>query len=45
MLYKTVQKEQIRARDQKGNDVVSGIYFYQLKTGEFRQTKKMVLIR
>jgi len=32
-------------KDEKGNDVASGTYFYQLKTGEFSQTKKMVLIR
>ncbi len=32
-------------KDEKGNDVVSGIYFYQLTTGEFSQTKKMILIK
>ncbi|MCK4223534.1 MAG: T9SS type A sorting domain-containing protein [candidate division Zixibacteria bacterium] len=32
-------------KDEEGNDVVSGIYFYQLTTGEFSQTKKMILIK
>jgi len=32
-------------KDDKGNEVASGIYFYQLKVGEFSQTEKMVLIR
>ena len=28
-----------------GNPAVSGIYFYQLSTGEYKQTKKMILAR
>ncbi|MCK4384626.1 MAG: S8 family serine peptidase [candidate division Zixibacteria bacterium] len=32
-------------KDEKGNQVASGIYFHQLKTEEFSQTRKMVLIR
>lgn len=32
-------------RDDKGNDVASGIYFYRLKTAEFTDIKKMVLLK
>ena len=32
-------------RDDKGKEVSSGIYFYQLKTGDFISTKKMVLLK
>ena len=32
-------------KDEKGNEVASGVYLYQLKTADFRQTRKMVLIR
>jgi len=32
-------------KDQNGNDVASGIYFYKLVAGDFRQIKKMVLTR
>ena len=32
-------------KDEKGNEVASGIYFYQLKAGQFKQTRRMVLIR
>jgi len=29
----------------KNNDVVSGIYFYQLQSGDFIQTKKMIFLK
>ncbi len=31
--------------DQKGNPVCSGIYFYQLKAGDYQNTRKMSLVR
>ncbi len=32
-------------RDNNGNDVPSGIYFYMVKTAEYIETKKLVLLR
>jgi hypothetical protein len=32
-------------KDEKGRDLTSGIYFYQLKAGEITQTKRMVLLK
>jgi parallel beta-helix repeat protein len=32
-------------KDSKGNAVSSGVYFYQLQTGKFRQVNKMSLLR
>ena len=32
-------------KDSRGNAVSSGVYFYQMKTGDVRITKKMVLLK
>jgi hypothetical protein len=32
-------------KDEKGKEVSSGVYFYQLKTGDYKEIRKMVLLR
>jgi flagellar hook assembly protein FlgD len=32
-------------KDEDGNSVASGIYFYQLKTDSYCQTRKMILLK
>ncbi|MEJ2721615.1 MAG: FlgD immunoglobulin-like domain containing protein, partial [bacterium] len=32
-------------KDNLGNSVPSGVYFYRLRSGEFSQMKKMVLLK
>jgi hypothetical protein len=39
------QRVEWDGRDEKGKEVSSGIYFYRIKTPEFSQARKMVLLR
>jgi flagellar hook assembly protein FlgD len=32
-------------RNENGNAVASGVYFYQLRAGDFSKTRKMVLLK
>ena len=32
-------------RDDKGNEIASGVYLYKMKTPKYSQTKKMILLR
>ena len=32
-------------RDEAGNQVASGVYLFQLRAGEFVETKRMVLVK
>jgi hypothetical protein len=40
-------RHQVRwdGRDDRGNNVAAGVYFYSLRAGDFRDTKSMVLIK
>ncbi|MBC8180789.1 T9SS type A sorting domain-containing protein, partial [candidate division KSB1 bacterium] len=33
------------ANDELGNRMTSGIYYYQMKAGDFQQTNKMILMK
>jgi len=33
------------SKDEQGNKVSSGVYFYQLRAGGYNETKKMVLLK
>lgn len=43
--YSGTHSIQWNGTDQQGNLVPAGIYFYQLRAGDFTQTKKMVLMK
>ena len=32
-------------KDEQGQDVTSGVYFYRIQAGDFAQSKKMVLLK
>jgi flagellar hook assembly protein FlgD len=40
--YKTIQWD---AKNNQGQPVSAGLYLYTIQAGEFRQTKKMVLLK
>jgi hypothetical protein len=40
--YKTINWD---GKDDNGNEVPTGIYFYRIKAGEFTQAKKMILLK
>ena len=40
--YKSIQWN---AKNNKGEPVSAGVYLYSIEAGEFRQTKKMILLK
>jgi hypothetical protein len=36
---------QWHGRDDRGDEVASGVYYYQLQVGSFTQTRKMALVK
>ena len=40
--YKTVEWN---GRNNQGQSVSAGVYFYSIEAGDFRQTKKMILLK
>jgi flagellar hook assembly protein FlgD len=45
--YQTAGRKNVKwnGKDDKGNQVSAGIYFYRIKAGSYSQVKKMILVK